>query len=230
MILTLSRKRLFAFLAAVLLTVSSLGVFFCVHAVGAKPNLQKVIVIDAGHGGQDGGAVGKQSGITESALNLEYSLYLKKLCQQFGFKVILTREDMGGLYSSFAKNKKRSEMQARKEIIQKAKPNLVVSIHMNSFPSSECRGAQVFYAVASEAGQKLAENVQASLHAQIEHAKKTVKVGDYYILNSVSAPSILIECGFLSNPEEEALLQEENYMHNFCYSVLYGILMYFDFQ
>lgn len=229
MIMTIRKKWVFLFLAAgaVLFFV---GVLFCVNFATVKPNLQKTIVIDAGHGGKDGGAVGKQTGVTESALNLEYSLYLKELCQQFGYRVVLTRSDMGGLYSPLASNKKRSEMEARKKIIEKSRADLVVSIHMNSFSSAEGRGAQVFYADESEAGAKLAQSVQTMLHRDVDYAKKTAKVGDYYILNAIKSPSVLVECGFLSNAEEEILLQDDEYMHNFCYSILCGILSYFDFE
>lgn len=225
------KKKWVICIAALLVGVLvSVGVLFCVRSASVKPNLQHTIVIDAGHGGKDGGAVGVQTGITESALNLEYSLYLKDLCQQFGFKVVLTRSDMGGLYSPLASNKKRSEMETRRKIIEKSNADLVVSVHMNSFSSSEGRGAQVFYADGSEAGQKLAQSVQTMLHGDIGYAKKTAKVGDYYILNAIESPSILVECGFLSNAEEEVLLQEDGYMHDFCYSVLCGILGYFDFE
>ncbi|MBP3620094.1 MAG: N-acetylmuramoyl-L-alanine amidase [Clostridia bacterium] len=196
----------------------------------AKPNLQKTIVIDAGHGGKDGGAVGKQTGITESALNLEYSLYLKELFEQFGFKVVLTRTDMGGLYSPLASNKKKSEMEKRRKIIENANPCLVISVHMNSFSTGEGRGAQVFYGEEDSSGEVLAQKVQTSLNRDIEYAKKTAKIGDYFILNTAKSPAILIECGFLSNPQEELLLQEEKYMHKFCYCVLCGVLSYFDFS
>ncbi|MBQ8792275.1 MAG: N-acetylmuramoyl-L-alanine amidase, partial [Clostridia bacterium] len=223
---TLKKHLLFKTSLVLCLIIAVVSSFVCVQISTSKPNLQKVIVIDAGHGGQDGGAVGKESGITESELNLKYALYLKTLCTQYGFKVVLTRANMGGLYSPLAQNKKKSEMQKRKEIVEKTKPNLVVSVHMNSFPSAECRGAQVFYDKQNESGKKLASMVQTSLNEQIDHAKKTEKVGDYYILNCVGTPSILVECGFLSNPEEEMLLQDEVYMHKFCYSVMCGILQY----
>lgn len=195
----------------------------------STPKPTYTIVIDAGHGGQDGGAVGKQTGITESALNLEYSLYLKELFEQFGFKVVLTRSDMGGLYSPFASNKKRDEMEKRRRIIEKERPDFVLSIHMNSYPMQSCRGAQVFYGTENSTGQNLAQKVQASLNTNIEYAKKMAKEGDYYIINAVDVPSILIECGFLSNIEEEIILQQKTYIHDFCYSVVCGVLQYYNY-
>ena len=110
------------------------GVCYAARAT-SSPKALYTIVIDAGHGGRDGGAVGS-TGVTESELNLEFSLKLKELCEDYGFKVVLTRKDMNGLYSLFATNKKKSEMKKRQEIIEKAKPDVVVSIHMNSFSSS----------------------------------------------------------------------------------------------
>lgn len=174
--------------------------------------------------GRDGGAVGERT--VESELNLQFSLVLKDVCEQFGYKVVLTRDDMAGLYSPLASNKKRSEMEKRISIIQNANPDMVISIHMNSFASDEARGAQVFYADGAESGRVLAEKVQTSLHNNIDYAKKTTKIGDYYILNCSPAPSILIECGFISNFEEETFLMNEEYQQKFCYCVVCGIIGY----
>ncbi len=177
--------------------------------------------------GKDGGAVGKQTGVTESYLNLEYAKTLHKLCKEYGFKVVMTRSDMNGLYSESAKNKKKSEMEKRKKIIKKSKADLLVSIHMNSFPSSSARGCQVFFAQGNENGKVLAESVSLVLNENIEHAKKTAKVGDYFVLNCTSKPAILVECGFLSNAEEEMLLQDNEYENKLCYQILCGILQFF---
>ena len=136
---------------------------------------------------------------------------------------------MTGLYSPLASNKKRSEMEKRIEIIEKTNPDMVISIHMNSFTSEEVRGSQVFYSEGKESGKALAESVQTSLHKNVEYAKKTAKIGDYYILNCSPSPSILIECGFVSNPEEEKLLLDNDYCQNFCYFVACGIVSYFGF-
>ena len=180
--------------------------------------------------GKDGGAVGKQSEVTESYLNLEYALTLRNICESYGYKVVLTRSDMNGLYSPTASNKKRSEMEKRRQIICDSNADLVVSIHMNSFPSSEARGAQVYYAEGSASGESLAGSVQTSLHKNVEYAKLTAKAGDFYVLNCTENPAILVECGFLSNPEEEIMLQDADYMQNFCYQLFCGILTYFNYE
>ncbi len=220
------KKKYFVFAACFLLVVASVIVYFTAIRPTFRPNTQKVIVIDAGHGGKDGGAVGRQTGISESELNLQYSLALKSVCEQFGYKVVLTRDSMAGLYSPLASNKKRSEMAKREAIIKKSNPDIVVSIHMNSFPSAEAHGAQVYYAQGSQSGQELADNVSLSLNKNIANAKLTSKAGDFYVLNVSPAPSILVECGFLSNPEEELLLQKEDYRNEFCYHLFCGILQF----
>lgn len=229
MFLTIKRKWVLIFLCF-LFIVSSAVVYFTAIRPTFMPKAEHTIVIDAGHGGKDGGAVGKTTSVSESFLNLEYAKTLKEICQQFGFRVVMTRESMEGLYSPFADNKKKSEMKKRQQIIENSNPDFVVSIHMNSFPSSEACGAQIYYAQGSESGQALAESVSKNLHNNIENAKLTSKVGDFYVLNVSPCPSILVECGFLSNPEEEVLLQNKTYMHKFCYHLFCGILQFQEFS
>ncbi len=228
-ILTIRRRTLCVVLASLILICSVVGVCYAVQAT-SSPKAIYTIVIDAGHGGKDGGAVGSQTGITESYLNLQYALTLQKICESYGFEVVMTRSDMNGLYSPFATNKKRSEMKKRETIIESANADVVVSIHMNSFSLSAVRGAQVYYAEGSESGQALADSVQTNLNKNVDYAKATAKVGDFYVLNCSESPSILVECGFLSNPEEELLLQDEEYMQEFCYHLFCGILLYLSFD
>ena len=222
--LTIKKHTMCVILVGVILICSIVGVCYAVKAT-SSPKALYTIVIDAGHGGRDGGAVGS-TGVTESELNLAFSLKLKEMCEDYGFKVVLTRKDMNGLYSLFASNKKKSEMQKRQEIIEKAKPDVMVSIHMNSFSASSS-GAQCFYANGNESGQVLATSVQQALSTEIEHTGTSAKVGDFYVLNCTDYPSVLVECGFLSNPDEERKLCDEDYQSNFCRLLLYGILDYF---
>lgn len=226
-VLTL-RKRAIVIGLCVLLCVAGVVIYFTAIRPTFQPKPQYTIVIDAGHGGRDGGAVGKTTETTESYLNLQFSLKLKSVCEEYGFKVVLTRKDMNGLYSAFASNKKRSEMEKRMEIIESANPDLVVSIHMNSFSNSSARGAQVFYAENFPENEEFAQTVQDALNEKIPNAKKTAKSSDFYVINTTSKPSILVECGFLSNPEEERLLVSEEYQEDFCYVLFYGILSYFS--
>lgn len=220
------KKKVIVWIVVVLVLVSTV----CA-VVGAKktmsPKSQFTIVVDAGHGGVDGGAVGLQTGITENELNLQFAQTLKRICQEYGWKVVLTRSDLSGLYSPLASNKKRSEMEKRKAIIQKSNADIVVSMHMNSFSDKSVCGANVFYWNGSEQGKVLANSVQEIFFETMNVRNSQAKAGDYYILNCVETPSILVECGFLSNEKEELLLQDKSYQQQMCYAIFCGILRYF---
>ena len=184
------------------------------------------VVIDAGHGGIDGGCVGA-SGVAESTLNLEYAKTLRRYFSEYGFNVVMTREGENGLYGAFSKNKKKDDMQKRKQIIENSGANFVVSIHMNSFPTNSSRGAQVFYEKDNNTSKSLADCIQTEFLRTLIKPRKNSSAGDYYILSCTNVPSVLIECGFVSNPEEENLLLSKDYREKLCYSVLCGCIMYF---
>ena len=225
--LTIKKRTLCAVLVTLILICSAIGICFAVR-VASSPKAEFCIVIDAGHGGRDGGTVGKETGITESQLNLQYALELKSLCEQFGFDVVLTRSTMDGLYDESAPNKKKSEMEKRKNIINNSGADIMISLHMNAFPLPSSDGAQVFYAKGSGLGFELAKSIQTSLSQSFDNARDYVSVGDYFVLNYSEIPACLVECGFLSNPEEERLLQTKEYRQSFCYSLLYGIINFFQ--
>lgn len=191
-------------------------------------NAKHTIVIDAGHGGIDGGSVGKERGTVESELNLTYAKNLAKLLNNMGINVVLTRSDNNGLYEPNAKSLKKSDMKKRKEIIENTNPTLIVSIHMNSFSSPRARGAQTFYKKDNAEGKILAENIQKQLKTNIEYGKESCKIGDYYILNCTDIPAVLVECGFLSNKEDEELLVSADYQNKICYSILSGIIAFLN--
>lgn len=188
------------------------------------------IVLDAGHGGIDGGSEGVSTGVKESELNLKVTKKLEKLLNNFGFNVVLTRTNADGLYSQLATNKKQDDMKKRKEIIQKSKPNMVVSIHMNSFPNKHERGAQVFYQVGEEISKQLAQTIQNEMIKNLVEAREFCNHSDLYILQCTKNPSVVVEGGFLSNPEEEALLITDEYQEKLAYSVFCGILKFFEKQ
>jgi len=116
-------------------------------------------------------------------------------------------------------------MKKRKEIIEKSNADFVISIHMNSY-NSTTSGAQVYYGKGDEVSKVLADNIQNYFIRYLVDAKKTSKIGDYYMLNAIKAPSVLVECGYLSNPNEEALLISEDYKKEVCYSIMLGVLSY----
>lgn len=190
-----------------------------------SPKAKYTVVIDAGHGGIDGGCVGATTGINEASLNLDYAKCLKEKMEGFGFKVIMTRTTESGLYNPLATNKKRDDMKKRKSIIENANADFVISIHMNSYSSSS-HGAQVFYGKDDQPSKLLATNIQKHFVKNLQDARDEIKVGDYFMLNEIKSPSVLIECGYLSNPKEEALLVTEQYKNEVCYSILLGVLEY----
>lgn len=186
------------------------------------------IVIDAGHGGDDPGMIGG-SGVKEKDLNLIYALKLQKLLEQAGYQVIQTRPTEQGLYDADQTHKKAQDMQRRTAVITEEQPLLTVSIHQNSYPqdSSVC-GPQVFYYAQSGEGEKLAKCIQESLNEELKIARPRVQKGNssYYILKRSSSVTVIVECGFLTNPEEEGKLQEEAYQDQVAKAICDGILQY----
>ena len=164
------------------------------------------VVVDAGHGGKDRGASSK-NGTYESDINLAIARFLKAELEVRGMGVTMTRETQDWLASPMARNKKKSDMDKRRQIIERVRPDLVISIHLNIFPSdSTVRGLQTFYDQSGEASRIYAEAIQNEFNNGPMNIKRTAKTGDYYILDCTAFPSVLVECGFLSNPEDERLL------------------------
>ncbi len=223
--LTIKKHTLCVLLVSVILICSVVGVCYAVRAV-SSPKIVRTIVIDAGHGGADGGCIGRSSGITENELNLEYAETLKSICEGLGLKVVMTRTDLNGLYSPLASNRKRSDMEARQKIIEDSGADLVLSVHMNAFPLSSSRGAHVFFDKKNQGGEVLAQSLQNALYENIAYAKSQANAGDFYILNCTQVPGALVEFGFLSNHEEEKLLLSNEYRQEICYAVACGVLDY----
>lgn len=188
------------------------------------------IVLDAGHGGIDGGVTGKQTGAKESDVNLAIVLALQDVLIEQGFDVILTRKTDAGLYDTTAKGFKKRDMQKRKEIIQRASPTMVVSIHQNYYPSATSRGGQVFYRADDDKSLQLSEILQNRLNtlyaAQNVRARKPT-TGDYYMLRCADCPSVLLECGFLSNEKDERLLIDAEWQKTLAEQIAEGITEYF---
>ena len=220
----IKKNFIYIFIAVVFVFCISL-LSINVYKNTSAPRTKYTVVIDAGHGGIDGGSVGKTTNVTEASLNLEYAICLKEMLSDYGFKVVMTRNDENGLYDPLASNKKKDDMKKRKKIVENSNADFVISIHMNSYDSTS-KGAQVFYGENDESSQALAGNIQKYFLKYLKDARKEIKVGDYYILNAIKSPSVLVECGYLSNPTEEKLLQTEEYKKEVCYSILLGIIEY----
>lgn len=173
------------------------------------------LVLDAGHGGEDGGAV-SLTGAPESNINLAIVLKLRDVLGLYGVDPILLREEDISLHDSDAntlREKKRSDLKNRVAAIGEVEGGTLLSIHQNTYPSSRYHGAHVFYA-PTEGSQALAEHFQNSIKAalQPDNQRAAKKIPDsVYIMNHVTCPAILIECGFLTNPGEEAMLRDEEY-------------------
>ena len=217
---------LVGFIAAVTLCVQALNTPQTVGAFGEE-NMR--IVVDAGHGGADGGVSGKTTGVKESDLNLAIAYRVSDVLTDMGFEVTMTRKTEAGLYGTATKGFKKRDMQRRKEIIESVDPMLVLSIHQNRYPARSVRGGQVFYAKESERGKALALSVQAELNEL--YGKEKVKerkaaVGDYFILNCADCPSVIVECGFLSNPIDEKLLTTEIWQKKLAESIATGVVNY----
>ncbi|MDD3840212.1 MAG: N-acetylmuramoyl-L-alanine amidase CwlD [Clostridia bacterium] len=193
------------------------------------PISDKVIIIDPGHGGVDPGAVGK-AGMNESEINLKISIKLKDYFQESGAAVVMTRETAKGLYDEEGtlRHKKNEDLKRRREIAQNAGGDIFISIHLNSFPQSQYYGAQTFYLKNDEHSKKLAMSIQDELIKVLNRGnKREIKESDsYYILKGHQIPAVLVECGFLSNPEEERLLNTDKYQQEVAWAIYVGVIKY----
>lgn len=191
------------------------------------PLAGKVIAIDAGHGGEDGGSESRE-GVVEDDINLAVSLYLRDYLQQAGALVIMTREEDTDLADEGVRNRKRQDLFRRVEFIREKKAELLISIHMNSFPSSRWSGAQTFYYSKQHDDNKtLATLIQDEITLNLENTNRKAKsINTLFLLKSIEIPTALVEVGFLSNPREARLLADENYQKKVAAAIYRGILRY----
>lgn len=210
------RKQYIALVLCIcMLTVTgALGLSEASSAVAAlSANDAMTVVIDAGHGGEDGGA-SSASGVHESGLNLEISLRLNDLLHFLGVRTVLVRDaDVSiSTQGSTVAQRKVSDIRNRVKLVEGTPNAVLVSIHQNHFSESKYRGAQVFYA-ATQDSQALAEALQDALCTQVDPSNhRTCKqVQEVYLMKHITCPAVLVECGFLSNAEETRLLQSPEY-------------------
>lgn len=210
-----------------------IGLCLWASAVGSKKRVevmlpvdQQVIILDAGHGGWDPGKTGT-AGEDEKNINLAVMQKLQQYLEQGGATVYITRGTDEALGS-----KKRADMAERKKIANESAGDLLVSIHQNAFPSSGAKGGQVFYHKSSEEGKQLAELIQERLRTNVDSENKRLakQNSDYYILRTTEIPAVIVECGFLSNPAEEKLLNEEGYQTKLAWAIYLGIVDYFSME
>ena len=197
----------------------------------ATPVSGKTVVLDAGHGVPDEGAQ-SSNGTTEAETNLKITLKVQNLLEQSGCNVILTRSDENAIYdldSQTLKQKKISDIHNRVKIGNESSADIFVSIHLNKIPQSQYDGWQTFYKSGNEQGKKLSESIQVSLNESIEKENKRVAktIDNVYIVKHVEIPTTIVECGFLSNPEEEKKLLEDDYQNRLAWGIYNGIINYF---
>lgn len=221
-------KKIMKIVAIMMLSFLVLNTSFL--KVNAEEN-NKVIVIDPGHGGIDGGAK-SENGVIEKDINLSISLKTKAALESKGYKVIMTRSEDVGLYTEGKKvrEKKIEDLGNRVKIKKENKCDAFISIHQNMFPQKNCKGAQVWSA-NNEPSQKLGKIIQQKFKEEVDqNNKREAKVAkkEYKILNDgYEGASVIVECGFLSNPEECELLGKEDYQNKIANTLANAIDEYF---
>lgn len=198
----------------------------------STPISNHTIILDAGHGNPDGGATGEDGSI-ESDLNLSLVLKLQTLLESSNCAVVLTRSDENGIYeadSNTIREKKISDMKNRVNIANNSNAEMLVSIHMNKLEQTQYSGWQTFYKNQDENSKKIAETIQLSLNNFLkkENSRTIKSISGIYLTKNVDIPLVLVECGFLSNPEENKLLQTDSYQNELAWSIYIGIMDYLN--
>jgi len=198
-----------------------------VYEVMSWTILSQRIIIDPGHGGMDPGAIGPGGGL-EKDINLQVALELAKILRQTGAEVMLTRENDRDFSTSPQGHaqRKQEDLKARAEIINKAGGDMLISIHVNSFPSDKWSGAKTFYERSSPEGKELAKAIQQSLSNIMGNTHREEKPIDAYLLNKTDMLGVIVEVGFISNPQEEKLLQDTAYQEKLAWAIYNGIAKY----
>ena len=188
------------------------------------------IVIDAGHGGEDGGAT-SCTGILESTINLQIAQRLDDLLHFIGYDTVMIRNTDISVYTQgdTIAARKASDLRHRVKITNDTENGILISIHQNYFEQSKYHGAQVFYA-ADANSERLAKQLQDALVTSInkDSNRQAKKASGIYLMENIHLPGILVECGFLSNPEEEALLRNEEYQKKLCCVIASTVSNYLD--
>ena len=239
-VLNYHRKRVFRILAVLVSLTLMFGGYWFMRQMGTAPAItscrfpEQIFVVDAGHGGEDGGAV-SFSGQTESEMNLAVSRRLDLLLGFYGVDVIMTRTEDISLHDPSAdtiRQKKTSDLKNRVKLINALEDPTLISIHQNSFPQKSSHGLQVFYG-QEERSKILADRIQRIVaeHLDAGNHRQAMKIPDtVYLMKNISCRAILVECGFLSNPTEDRLLQESAYQTKIAMSIAAGCLNEREFQ
>lgn len=225
---TLCIAMLMSFLILMISAASNITLNTSSDAIVKLP----VVVVDAGHGGEDGGAV-NDDGVLEKDINLSISLDTADLLNFLGFDVVQTRTDDTALSGDEATvhERKVADLNKRLEIFNSSENNVVISIHQNKFTQSQYSGTQIFYSPNNENSSKLAESIKYSVKGLLQPDNERVcKEADsgIYLLNNATIPAVIVECGFISNPEECAKLLDTDYQKQMSYAIAAGFLNYIN--
>lgn len=221
----------FFFGALVMFLCSIFGAAHAVATAAAKTESLPTIILDAGHGGEDGGAVGV-NGIEEKTVNLAIAQLLQEALQSEGYSVMMIRETdtaVGDTSLSTVSERKRSDIQYRAQVVNETENCILVSIHQNFFEQSQYSGAQMFYSPVNSRSAELAEYLRRAVVAQVQpdNTRENKQAGsNIYILNHVEVPAVIVECGFLSNPEEAELLCDAGYQKKIADALAEGIISF----
>ncbi|MHC1694528.1 MAG: N-acetylmuramoyl-L-alanine amidase [Eubacteriales bacterium] len=208
--------------------ISHMNAFSIVTSVETQ---QPLVIVDAGHGGMDGGAHGS-GGILEKDINLSVSLKLEQFLKMADISCLLTRRDDRMLGDEEARKRKAADLNGRIAIANENPSALFVSVHMNKFPQAQYSGLQVFYSANNPSSKTAAEIVQTNIKAQLQPDNdRQIKPGkSIYMLQNIRSPAIIVECGFLSNPGEEKLLTQDEYQSKLAFLLFCSIVEYLEEQ
>lgn len=195
-----------------------------VSLVSSNMGEAKTVVIDVGHGGEDPGKVGID-GVLEKELNLQIAEKVRDKLENSGYRVVMTRETDVGLYEEGTSNKKAQDLQNRCKIIEETDPVCTVSIHQNSYTDSAVCGPQVFYYTHSTEGERLAATLQNRINENlaIDRPRVQKENSTYYILKRSESVTVIVECGFITNPTEAKLLADDDYQEKMAEAICQGI-------
>lgn len=238
MILILRRDKIV--LAAVVLIAIAFATFGLVTGVN-PPTINvtnntpknKIVILDAGHGGEDPGAVSEFNGVREKEINFYIASKIKELLEAENYTIIMTREDDTLKYAegtTGVTQKRKQDLIRRKKIMDESGADLVVSIHLNKFPEEKYFGAQVFFPPNSPESKTAAELIQKSLRENVDPNNKReamLKKAEIIILKNLKTPTVIVECGFLSNAQEEKKLVNVEYQDKLALAIKEGIINYY---
>lgn len=228
------------FLACVVAIAATIAIVFGIDVYYLRTSAQEseqenlpLIIIDAGHGGEDGGTQ-SSSGIVEKDINLSISKKIEKILTLYGFDTLMIRTEDSLIYDKDCKTireKKVSDIHNRMKILEQHPDSIFLSIHQNHFDQSKYSGAQVFYSKNNPESQIIAECIQSTIISNLQHEnKRTVKPSgtEIYLLYHAKSPAVMVECGFLSNGAEAQLLNDDEYQTKMSAAVVQGVLTYLN--